>query len=101
MSIYDKRKMGEILMTLLAEIEATCKMLEENGYEIVNLDSLIVIEQPKMAPHIDQMRKNIAEHLHIDESRVNVKATRGEGMGFVGHKEGVMAECVCLIDEKK
>ncbi|MBR4461526.1 MAG: 2-C-methyl-D-erythritol 2,4-cyclodiphosphate synthase [Erysipelotrichaceae bacterium] len=82
-------------------LDKTYEMLQENGYEIVNLDSLIVIEQPKMAPHIDQMRKNIAQHLHIDESRVNVKATRGEGMGFVGNKEGVMAECVCLIDEKK
>ena len=82
-------------------LDKTCELLEENGYEIVNLDSLIMIEEPKMAPHIDQMRKNIAEHLHIDAGKVNVKATRGEGMGFVGRKEGVLAECVCLIDEKK
>ena len=93
----DPRYEGISSLLLLDE---TRRMLEENGYEVVNLDSLIMIEEPKMAPHIDQMRKNIAEHLHIPESRVNVKATRGEGMGFVGHKEGVLAECVCLIDEK-
>ena len=74
---------------------------EENGYEIVNIDSLINIEKPKMAPHIDQMRRNIAEHLHCDESRINVKATRGEGLGFVGRGEGAIAYAVCLIDEKR
>ncbi|MBQ2233551.1 MAG: 2-C-methyl-D-erythritol 2,4-cyclodiphosphate synthase, partial [Erysipelotrichaceae bacterium] len=59
------------------------------------------IEKPKMAPHIDQMRRNIAEHLHCDESRINVKATRGEGLGFVGRGEGAIAYAVCLIDEKR
>ena len=58
-----------------------------------------MIEKPKMAPYIDQMKKNIAEHLHTDVSRVNVKATRGEGMGFVGKGEGALAECVCLLQE--
>ena len=81
--------------------DETYKMLEENGYEIVNIDSLINIEKPKMAPHIDQMRRNIAEHLHCDESRINVKATRGEGLGFVGRGEGAIAYAVCLIDEKR
>ncbi|MBR4421557.1 MAG: 2-C-methyl-D-erythritol 2,4-cyclodiphosphate synthase [Erysipelotrichaceae bacterium] len=93
----DPRYEGISSLLLLDE---TYKMLEEHGYEIVNLDSLILIEEPKMAPHIEQMRQNIAEHLHTDVSRINVKATRGEGMGFIGHKEGVMAECVCLINEK-
>lgn len=80
-------------------LDETYKMLKEHGYEVVNIDSLINIEKPKMAPHIDQMRKNIAEHLHCDVSRINVKATRGEGLGFVGRGEGVIAEAVCLIDE--
>ena len=93
----DPRYEGISSLLLLDE---TYKMLEEHGYEIVNLDSLILIEEPKMAPHIEQMRQNIAEHLHTDVNRINVKATRGEGMGFIGHKEGVMAECVCLINEK-
>ncbi|MCR4634275.1 MAG: 2-C-methyl-D-erythritol 2,4-cyclodiphosphate synthase [Erysipelotrichaceae bacterium] len=80
-------------------LDETYKMLKEHGYEVVNIDSLINIERPKMAPHIDQMRRNIAEHLHCDVSRINVKATRGEGLGFVGRGEGVIAEAVCLIDE--
>ena len=94
----DPRYKGISSLLLLDE---TYKMLEENGYEIVNIDSLINIEKPKMAPHIDQMRRNIAEHLHCDESRINVKATRGEGLGFVGRGEGAIAYAVCLIDEKR
>ena len=94
----DPRYKGISSLLLLDE---TYKMLEENGYEIVNIDSLINIEKPKMPPHIDQMRRNIAEHLHCDESRINVKATRGEGLGFVGRGEGAIAYAVCLIDEKR
>ena len=82
-------------------LDETYKMLKKNGYKIINIDSLIIIEKPKMATHIDQMRKNIAEHLHCDESQINVKATCGEGMDFIGHGEGAMAEAVCLIDEDK
>ena len=81
-------------------LDHTYDLLMENGYEVVNIDSLINIERPKMAPYIDQMRANIAEHLHIDESQVNVKATRGEGLGFVGRGEGAIAYSVCLIEKK-
>ena len=82
-------------------LDATYEMLNEHGYEVVNIDSLIVIEKPRMAPYIDEMRKNIAEHLHCDISQINVKATCGEGLGFIGKGEGAMAEAVCLIEEKK
>lgn len=94
----DERYKGISSLLLLDE---TYKMLKKNSYKIINIDSLIIIEKPKMAPYIDQMRKNIAEHLHCDESQINVKATCGEGMGFIGHGEGAMAEAVCLIDEDK
>lgn len=83
----------------LVLLDKTYEMLRENGYHVVNIDSLIVIERPKMAPYIDLMRENIAEHLHCDVSRINVKATCGEGMGFIGNGEGAMAEAVCLIEE--
>ena len=96
----DKDPRYEGISSLLL-LDETYKMLEEHGYEVVNIDSLIVIEKPKMAPYIDEMRKNIADHLHCDISRVNVKATCGEGMGFIGKGEGAMAESVCLIDEVK
>ena len=81
-------------------LDDTYKMMEEHGYKLVNLDSLIIIERPKMAPHIEKMRENIAEHLHCDISQVNVKATCSEKMGFIGEGRGAMAECVCLIEEK-
>ena len=81
-------------------LDETFKMMEEHGYKLVNLDSLIIIERPKMAPHIEKMRENIAEHLHCDISQVNVKATCSEKMGFIGEGRGAMAECVCLIEEK-
>lgn len=73
------------------------EMMRERGYEIQNLDALILIERPKMAPHIQQMRNNIAACLHCDVSRVSVKATRGEKLGFVGREEGVLAQCVVLL----
>ena len=84
----------------LVLLDRTYEMLKENGYEVVNIDSLIIIERPKMAPYIDQMRENIATHLHCDVSKVNVKATCAEGMGFIGNGEGAMAEAVCLIEKK-
>lgn len=81
-------------------LDETYKMMSERGYKIVNVDSLIVIEKPKMEPHINQMRKNIAEHLHCDVEQINVKATCAEGLGFIGKGEGALAQAVCLIDNK-
>ena len=84
----------------LVLLDKTRRMLEENVYEVVNVDSLIIIEKPKMAPHIDKMRSNIAKGLGVDESCINIKATCAEGMGFIGRGEGAMAEAVCLIKHK-
>ena len=83
----------------LVLLDETYKMMNKNGYKLENVDSLIIIEKPKMAPYIDQMRKNIAEHLHCDLERVNVKATCAEGLGFVGKGEGAVAQAVCLLSE--
>lgn len=82
-------------------LDETYKMMLENGYEIGNIDSLIIIEKPKMAPHIQQMRENIAKHLHCDVNMVNVKATCAEGLGFIGRGEGAMAQAACLLEEIK
>lgn len=73
------------------------EMMKERGYEINNLDTLILIEQPKMAPYIEQMRENIAKLLHCSQNNVSVKATRGEKMGFIGREEGVMVQAVVLL----
>lgn len=75
------------------------KMMKDKGYKIGNVDSLILIEKPKMAPHIEQMRKNFADALECDVDQISVKATRGEGLGFVGRKEGVLAQAVVLLEE--
>ena len=83
----------------LVLLEKTKDMLKEHGYRVVNIDSLIIIEKPKMAPYIDTMKENIANTLGIDSSLVNVKAKCFEKMGFVGRGEGAIAQAVCLIDE--
>lgn len=75
------------------------KMMKDKGYKIGNVDSLILIEKPKMAPHIEQMRQNFADALGCDIDKISVKATRGEGLGFVGRKEGVLAQAVVLLEE--
>lgn len=75
------------------------KMMKDKGYKIGNVDSLILIEKPKMAPHIEQMRQNFADALECDLDKISVKATRGEGLGFVGRKEGVLAQAVVLLEE--
>ena len=72
-------------------------MMRNRGYNIGNVDSLIMIEKPKMAPYIMTMRENIARALACDLDNVSVKATRGEGLGFVGKSEGVQAQAVVLL----
>ncbi|MBR0137917.1 MAG: 2-C-methyl-D-erythritol 2,4-cyclodiphosphate synthase [Erysipelotrichaceae bacterium] len=74
------------------------KMIER-GYRIGNVDSLVIMEKPKLRPYIDEMRNNIAEHLHCDISRISVKATTSEKMGFVGEQRGVIAQAVVLLEE--
>ena len=74
-------------------------MMKERGYRIGNADCLILIEKPKMAPHIQAMRENFAKALETDIGNISVKATRGEGMGFVGRMEGVLAQAVVLLEE--
>ncbi len=83
----------------LVILEKVCEMMEERGYHIGNVDSLVLIERPKMASHIEKMRKNIANALHTDVDNISVKATRGEKMGFVGREEGVLAQAVVLLEE--
>lgn len=81
-------------------LRETARMMDEKGYRIGNVDALIMIEKPKMAPHIEKMRANIAASLNCDVSRVSIKATRGEGLGFVGRREGVQAFAAVLLEEK-
>lgn len=90
----DPKWEGADSIKILAQVGV---MMRERGYVIGNVDSLIMIEKPKMAPHIMAMRENIARALVCDLDNVSVKATRGEGLGFVGKSEGVQAQAVVLL----
>lgn len=90
----DERFKGADSLMLLKEV---CVVLKANNYKIVNIDSIVIAQKPKLAPHIDQMRKNIADACKIDLSQVSVKATTEEKLGFTGRLEGISSHAVCLI----
>lgn len=75
------------------------ELLEEHCFLIENIDATIIAQAPKMRPHIDQMRQNMAAALKIDVSQINVKATTEEGLGFTGKKEGISAQAICCISK--
>ena len=74
-------------------------LLKNKNYSIVNIDATIIAQKPKMAPHIDSMRKNISDALELPVDFVNVKATTEEGLGFTGKGEGISAQSICLIEQ--
>ena len=69
------------------------------GYRISNIDVTMIVQRPKLRPHIEQMERNIAAAVGIDVSRVNVKATTEERLGFTGSEEGMSCHAVCLLEE--
>ena len=78
-------------------LEKVGELLEENHVFIENIDATIIAQTPKMRPHIDAMRENIAKALLIDVGQVNVKATTEEGLGFTGSGEGISSQAICLV----
>lgn len=80
-------------------LEHTAVLAAQEGYRLGNLDAVILAEKPKMAPHIPEMRDNIARVLGCSQKQVSIKATRGEKLGFIGRQEGIAALCVCLMEE--
>lgn len=76
-------------------------LLTEKGYEIVNVDATVLLERPKLRPYIDRMRERISAALRIPVSGVSVKASTEEGLGFTGREEGIAAQAVALIEERK
>jgi len=75
------------------------ELLRRDGFTIENVDTTVVTESPKLAPYIPSMEQNIARVLHVDTSRVSVKATTNEGLGFPGEGLGIVAYAVALIDK--
>lgn len=82
-------------------LKRVTEIIAEQGYSVGNIDSTIICQAPKLAPHIDMMRKNIAEAIRCDISQVSVKATTEEKLGFTGAKEGISAHAVCVLLRKK
>lgn len=81
-------------------LEKTKQMMDAHGYTINNLDAIILVEKPKMAPHIMAMKKNISQILQCAIEDINIKATRGEKLGFIGRGEGIQAQCVVMLKKK-
>ena len=73
-------------------------LIAEKGASVVNLDVTILCQRPKLAPHIPQMRQNVADALHCDINCVSIKATTEEGLGFTGEGKGIACHCVCLLN---
>ncbi len=90
----DPRYKGISSLILLAE---TARVLKDAGFTVGNLDATVIAQAPRLAPHIPEMRENLAKTLGIDTDRVSVKATTEEHMGFTGRKEGIAAHCVALV----
>jgi len=92
----DPKYKGADSRMLLREV---CQKVTDAGYRISNVDVTMIAQKPKLKPHIEQMMANIAADLQIDVSRVNVKATTEEKLGFTGSGEGMSCHAVCLLEE--
>ena len=92
----DMRYKGISSMVLLKTVG---EMLRENGYQVENIDVTMIAQKPKLKDYIPQMRENIARVLDTDVSRINVKATTEEHLGFTGDGSGMACHAVCLLNE--
>ena len=80
-------------------LEEVYDLLKSKGLKLNNVDSVIIAQEPKLAPYIKQMEENIAQVLQLDEDKINVKATTTERLGFVGAGEGITAQAIVSIEE--
>ena len=94
----DDRFKGADSMKLMAEVVRVCR---EEGYTIGNIDATVIAQAPKLAPHINTMRENIANVCGCDVSQISVKATTEEHLGFTGEKLGISAHAVALMESAK
>ena len=92
----DEKYKGADSAVLMKEVG---RMLAEAGFRVGNIDATIIAQKPKMAPHIESMRERIAEVLGIDISRITVKATTEEGLGFTGEGLGISCQAIALLEE--
>ena len=92
----DPKYEGADSLWLMSQI---APIIEKEGYKISNIDSTVIAQAPKLAPHIAKMRENIARTLCISVNDVSIKATTEEGLGFSGEKLGIAAHAVCLLEK--
>ena len=90
----DPQYRGISSVRLLAHVG---RLLETNGYALVNIDATLILEVPKILPHVPRMQENIGAALGVDPGRISIKATTGEGMGFVGRREGAADHAVAAL----
>lgn len=81
----------------LVLLQKVWQLVKEEGYTLGNLDAVIIAEKPKMAPYIEQMKERIAGALTVEKTRLNIKASTNEKLGFVGRGEGIVAQAVVLL----
>lgn len=86
---------GASSMELLKQVGA---LIEQKLYVVDNIDATIIAQRPKMAPHIEKMRENIAEALGIEKDQINIKATTEEGLGFTGSGEGISSQAIAALE---
>lgn len=84
----------------LALLDHVMVLLDQAGWKVGNVDATILAQKPKLAPHIPQMRDNLARHMGVSPEQVNVKATTEEKLGFTGAEQGIAAHAVCLLEQK-
>jgi 2-C-methyl-D-erythritol 2,4-cyclodiphosphate synthase len=80
-------------------LEEVVKLIEEKGWQLVNVDSLVLLEAPKLAKYNEAIQASLAHVLHVSIDQVSVKATRGEKLGFIGRGEGIVAQAVVLLEK--
>ena len=83
----------------IALLNNVAALIEEEGYKLGNLDSQIIAQKPKLAPHIQEMRSQLARALNCDIKQVSVKATTTEKLGYIGKEEGIAAQAIVLLEK--
>ena len=91
----DEKYKGADSLKLMVEV---AKLIDKENMLIGNIDATIIAQKPKMAPHIDKMKDNIASALGIDRGQINIKATTEEGLGFTGEGLGISSQSICLLE---
>lgn len=93
----DQRFKGISSLKLLEHVK---QLIEQEGYQIGNIDATIIAQKPKLAPYIDEMTEQIINVLQIERNRLNIKATTEEGLGFTGYGLGISAQSICCLIER-